>query len=472
MAPPSSTRVIPPAAAVAEPSSNGTDELYDAATRGDLGQLIRQLPAAIQARFESKQRGIQLPAKEKHRLRFLNEVADLSARLLEPGRAETERAWALVARRGYGGGMARAELVAIDKTFALIQRVAATAMRSPKPSDYVRLLSRPGVDIERLVSTMGFFAGDRVVRMRRLDMEQRRVALAMERLARQGSSSALRGLLSYIVDRIPEPSSGLRPYDSDWRVLHAFDLAAGMVSDRGALARLLRRDHATLIKDQAFFQVDEMAERVGKARDDEAMQRHTHQFLVSCGIYQLRGGQLLRFGKMFKEGPIEGYVVLKPERLRAYGYEALTSAHIDDPTALLASEKEHTIQHELQHMFDKIIYVESALRTMEDGTGETRSNLLGMEYRARLAEMAFTHDLGLVEDAMGEVRDSIAAQDGDRVEMGIRVEADRLVYERMGRTKRGAALRRLARRLLDLAYRQAYGLTYSQIVEPFALTGC
>jgi hypothetical protein len=123
-------------------------------------------------------------------------------------------------------------------------------------------------------------------------------------------------------------------------------------------------------------------------------------------------------------------------------------------------------------MFDKIIYVESALRTMEDGTGETRSNLLGMEYRARLAEMAFTHDLGLVEDAMGEVRDSIAAQDGDRVEMGIRVEADRLVYERMGRTKRGAALRRLARRLLDLAYRQAYGLTYSQIVEPFALTGC
>ena len=177
---------------------------------------------------------------------------------------------------------------------------------------------------------------------------------------------------------------------------------------------------------------------------------------------------MLRFGKMFKEGPIEGYVVLKPERLRTYGYEALTSADIDDPTALLASEKEHTIQHELQHMFDKIIYVESALSTMEDGTGQTRSNLLGMEYRARLAEMAFTHDLGLVEDSMREVRDNLAEQDSPRGEMEIRVEADRLVADKVGRWRKGAALRKVTRRLLDQAYRQAYGLTYTQIVEPFA----
>jgi hypothetical protein len=105
---------------------------------------------------------------------------------------------------------------------------------------------------------------------------------------------------------------------------------------------------------------------------------------------------------------------------------------------------------------------------MEDGTGQTRSNLLGMEYRARLAEMAFTHDLGLVEDSMREVRDNLAEQDSPRGEMEIRVEADRLVADKVGRWRKGAALRKVTRRLLDQAYRQAYGLTYTQIVEPFA----
>ena len=451
-----------------EPSLQGAAEIYSAATRGDLGLLVRRLPASIQTRLRAKQQGIVLPVKEKHRLRFLSELADLAARLLEPGRADAERAWGVVAKRGYGEGMARSELETIEKIFTLIRDVAAISMRSSKPADYLRLLSRPGVDIPRFVSTMSFFAGDRLVRIRRLDMEQRRVALEMERFAKDCSAVALRALLSHIVDRIPEPAHGARPYDSDWRVLHAFDLAAGMVRDPRALGRLLRRDHGTLMKDKAFFQVDEMVDRIAKARNDEAMQRHTHQFLISCGIYLAKGGHMLRFGKMFKEGPIEGYVLLKPERLRTYGYEALTSADIDDPTALLASEKEHTIQHELQHLFDKIIYVESALSTMEDGTGQTRSNLLGMEYRARLAEMAFTHDLDLVEDAMREVRDNLAEQDTPRDEMEIRVEADRLVADKVGRWRRGDALRRVTRRLLDQAYRQAYGLTYTQIVEPFA----
>ena len=454
--------------AVIEPTPRGAAEIYAAATGGDLGQLIRKLPAPVQAPLKAKLQGIVLPAKEKHRLRFLGELGDLAARLLEPVRSQAERTIGLVARRGYGPAMARSELEAIERIFTLIRDVADRAMRSSKPSDYVRLLSRPGVDIERLVSTMSFFAGDRQIRLKRLDMDQRRVALEMERFARQASAADLRALLSHIVGRIPEPWYGARYYDSDWRVLHAFDLAAGMVRDQQALCQLLRRDHGALIKDKAFFQLGEMEERIAKARGDETLRRHTHQFLISCGIYQTRSGLMLRFGKMFKEGPIEGYVVLKPERLRSYGYEALTSADIDDATALLASEREHTIQHELQHMFDKIIYVESALRTMEDGTGETRSNLLGMEYRARLAEMAFTHDLGLVEDALGEVRDSIAEAPARPDEMAIRVAADRLVHDKMGRCQRGAALRRLARRLLDQAYRQAYGLTYSQIVEPFA----
>jgi hypothetical protein len=112
--------------------------------------------------------------------------------------------------------------------------------------------------------------------------------------------------------------------------------------------------------------------------------------------------------------------------------------------------------------------VESALKTMEDGTGETRRNLLSMEYRSRLAEMAFTHDFELVEDAMREVHDNLGLNDprcGE--EMRIRTEADTLVYERMGRFMRGPALKRIARKLLDQAYRQAYGLTYAQIVEPF-----
>jgi len=461
----------PPASAGslgAQASPKRQAEIYAAVTGGDLGQRIRTLPASIQARLRSKLAGTELPVRDKHRVRFLGELAGLSARLLERGRPQVERATGLLSRGGYHEGIALPELETIATILTLIRELAAIAMRSSKPPDYLRLLSRPGVDIERFVSTMSFFANDRHVRLKALDMERRRVALQMERCARQRSTTALRALLSHIVARIPEPAQGTHQYNSDWRVLHAFDIAASMVRDQRALLRLLRRDHARLINDQSFFQLDEMVERLAKSGDDRALQRHCHQFLVACGIYLAGGGSLLRFGKMFKEGPIEGYVLLKPDSLRSYGCEALTTADVSDPTALLASEKEHTIQHELQHVFDKIIYVESALRTMDDATGQTQSNLLGMEYRARLAEMAFTHDLGLVEEAMREVRDNLGEQQVQGYAMDIRVQADRLVYERMRRCTRGPALRRLARRLIDLAYRQAYGLTYTQIVEPFA----
>lgn len=446
-----------------------THEVYDAITRGDLGRAIRKLPRSVQRRFQARLETISLPEKEKHRLRFLSELADLAARLFEPGRSGAERATGLMRRRGYREGIVRDELGAIDKTFELIRDIALVSMRSSKPSDYVRLISRPGVDIERFVSTMWFFAGDRRIRMKNLDMEQRKVALDMERLARRSTAESLRALLSIIFERLPLVFPGAVHFAPDWGVLESFDIAAPMVRNTRVLAQVLRADHEHLIRDKSFFVLSEMLERIERARDTELVQKHAHEFLIGCGIYLTDGGKMLRFGKMFKEGPIEGYVVLKPERLRSYGYEAMTTADIDDPTALLASEKEHTLQHELQHLFDKIIYVESALKTMQDGTGETRRNLLSMEYRSRLAEMAFTHDLELVEDAMREVHDNLGMDEpGGGDEMAIRTEADAMVHERMGRFTRGTALKRIARRLLDQAYRQAYGLTYTQIVEPFS----
>jgi hypothetical protein len=445
-------------------------ELYDAVTRSGLGRSIRRLPASVQRRLRARLDGIPLPLKEKHRSRFLGALADLTARLLEPGRIDAERVISLMCRGGYRDGIVRAEVAALEKVFELVRDVAMVSMRSAKPADYVLLVSRPGVDVQRFVSTMWFFAGDRRVEMKRLDMEQRRFALLMERLAREGTARSLRMLLSLVVDRLPRTYHDHGSYGSDWRILQAFDVTATMVRNTRTLSFVLRTDHGCLFKDRAFFQLDELQERLARARDNDAAYKYAHAFLIGCGIYLTEAGKMLRFGRMFKQGPIEGYVVLKPERLRSYGYEAMTSAAIDDPTALLACEREHTLQHELQHVFDKIIYVESALRTFQDGTGETRRNLLAMEYRARLAEMAFPHDLSCVEDAMGEVRDNIALEYTEGEEMLIRVEADRKVYGRMGRYQRGHALQRVARKLLDQAYRQAYGLTYSQIVEPFAHT--
>lgn len=436
-------------------------EVYKATTGCDLGQSLRRLPASIQQRLASRLLGIPLPEKEKHRLRFLSELGGLSARLLEPSRGEAERVIALMRRKGYRDSIVGDELAILEKTFELIRDIAQVAMRSSKPSDYVRLLSRPGVDVPRFVSTMSFFAGDRSVRFKQIEMDQRKQALEMERLAREGTARSLRCLLSRVVEKLPNGQ-----YSSDWRVLQAFDIVAAMIRDQRPLARVLRADHAALIKDPSFFQLDEMKERIDRAHDTAAVQTYAHAFLIESGIYLTEPGRMLRFGKMFKQGPIEGYVVLKPERLRSYGYEAMTSAAIDDATALLACEREHTLQHELQHVFDKIIYVESALKTMEDGTGETRRNLLGMEYRARLAEMAFSHDPDLVEQAMLEIRENIDLQFAEG-EMAIRVEADRAVYQRMRRLKKAAALQHVARKLLDGAYRQAYGLTYTQIVEPF-----
>jgi hypothetical protein len=149
----------------------------------------------------------------------------------------------------------------------------------------------------------------------------------------------------------------------------------------------------------------------------------------------------------------------------------MTTADVGDATALLASEDERTLQHELQHVFDKITYVESEVGARGRRGEEARANLLGMEYRARLAEMAFAHDLDKVEDAMQEARENAALEVPipERAEMRVQIEADRLVCAKLGRHKNGAAIRRAAAKLLDQAYRQAYGLTYSQIVEPFTI---
>ena len=133
---------------------------------------------------------------------------------------------------------------------------------------------------------------------------------------------------------------------SDWRILHAFDIAAVMMSNPAPLAQVLRVDHRRLIYDRTFFQLQEMLDRIAVAKQSEALIRHTQSFLIGCGIYRTRGGYTLRFGKMFKVEPIEGYVVLQPESLRRFGYAALTTTDVEDATALLASEEERTLRHD------------------------------------------------------------------------------------------------------------------------------
>jgi hypothetical protein len=443
------------------------EEVYDAVTHCHLGQAIRTLSPAIQGRLTAQLEGVELPCKEKHRVRFLRELAGLSARLLEPGRVDTERAVALLGRPGYLEGVAREDLAALEETFTLIHDIALVCMRSSKPADYVRLLSRPGVDVQRLVTTMPFFAGDRRVRFTSLDMARRRVALEMERLARQGSREAMRGLLSLILSRLPPLQQHVTPRTaSDWRVLHACDIAAVMASSPRALAQVLRSDHRRLMHDKAFFQLNEMLDRVATAKTSQEITGHTHTFLIDCGIYRTGGGRMLRFGKMFKVGPIEGYVVLRYESLMRYGYAAMTTSDVGDSTVLLASEDEGMVQHELQHVFDKITYVESVVDPRRRAQG-SRMNLLGMEVRARLAEMAFCSDLARAEDALREARENAGLDLPDRDEMRVRIEADRFVVAKLARCRERVSIQRSAVRLLDQAYRQAYGLTYSQIVEPF-----
>lgn len=420
----------------------------------------------MQDRLTTRLEGIVLPGKERHRERFLSEIAGLSARVLEPNRAMTERSVALLAKPGYLEGVVREDLDALEETFEWIRDIAVVCMRSSKPADYVRLLSRPGVDIRRFLSTMPFFAGDRSVRFARLDMATRRAALDMERMARESTRESARGLLSHIVQKLPAVQHGTPQSTSDWRILHAFDIAAVMMRTTTPLAQILRADHRRLVYDRTFFQLQEMLDRIAVAKQSDALIRHTQSFLIGCGIYRTRGGYTLRFGKTFKVEPIEGYVVLQPESLRRFGYAALTTTDVDDATALLASEEERTLQHELQHVFDKITYVESS-PGRRPRAGQRREMLRWMETRARLAEMAFPANPECVEDALREAQENARMPDLEREEMRIRIEADRIVVSKIGRVRHPAAVQLAARRLLDQAYRQAYGLTYSQIVEPF-----
>jgi len=448
------------------PASQSIMRVFDAAIKDGLGKRVSRLPPHLLSRLESKLEGLQTPVKEKRKARFLSEVGELSARILEPAREEAWRASALMARKGYEPSLVEGEIRLLEERFELLSLAARAAMASSKPEDYLEFISRPGVDIARLLKTMGFFARGRGVDLKAVDLMRRKEALAMCRLASESSLKSLRTLLSRLEARVEYQSDVGNGYARDLRMVRIIDIIASMAKEPKALRTLLKADHRALIRSHGLFPLPQLQGRIAKAKESEEVFGMAHRALLGLGIYLTDTGMALRFGKTFRDGPIEGYILLKPERLLRYGYEGLTSLKRGDTTMLLALDRESTMQHELQHIFDKIAFIEST-KMESEGDGGPDALLIDMEYRARLAEFVFTRSADLVEASMDEVLENAELEVPGEQEMSARILADRRVLERMGQVRKADGLKRRATRLLDQAYKQAYGLTYHQIVEPF-----
>jgi hypothetical protein len=122
---------------------------------------------------------------------------------------------------------------------------------------------------------------------------------------------------------------------------------------------------------------------------------------------------------------------------------------------LLAVDEEGTLQHEIQHLFDRVLCL-GLKRVKEKSAGE---------YRARLAELLFVPD---PEKSMKKMlEDSEGLEDGTKISLDSTRTALFSLKSNLFRDNNMDRVLAEAKEELDQQYVDLVGLTYDEIIEPF-----
>lgn len=338
----------------------------------------------------------------------------------------------------------------ILKQFDNLEQVFNVISRSSKPDEYAAFLAREEFLILPFFNGTDFFS-DRGVDFEELPEDKRKLAEEFMAIYQKGDVTA-RLVEMLEVRTIENEETGNQQIPQEERPYFARKIAKYII------VHLFGEEKADEVED---IERDEVSHTLKDALS--ILERH------SWARHMTVKTSLLDFGIYYEESedgrilvPIN--MVSKKDRMNCYYindehyWKSINARGIQLGTdILLGVVEESTVQHELQHLFDRNLHL---------GTNRVRE-MPGWEYRARLAELLFAPN---PEQSMKLMLDQAKGVSGDdKFPLDIYATAAALfaLKEDLFRDDDMVRILAEAKQELDQQYQKLVGLTYDEILEPF-----
>jgi len=338
----------------------------------------------------------------------------------------------------------------ILEQFDNLEHVFNVISRSSKPDEYAAFLAREEFLILPFFNGTYLFS-DRGVDFEELPEEKRKLAEEFMAIYQKGDvTSRLVEMLE--VRAIENEEDGNHQIPEEERPYFARKIA------KHVIAHLFGEEKAG---DMGDIERDEVSHTLKAALS--VLERH------SWARHMLVKTTLLDFGTYYEESEY-GRIIIpismasKKDKMDCYYvdddqfWKSINARGIQlGSDILLGVVEESTVQHELQHLFDRNLHL---------GTNRVR-DMPGWEYRARLAELLFASN---PEESMKKMLAQVKGVSGDeKVSLDIYATAAALfaLKEGLFRDNDMARILAEAKQELDQQYQKLVGLTYDEILEPF-----
>jgi hypothetical protein len=425
---------------------------YRSATAKGKARVIRMLPEKMQDRFKELIEKIPIPNNPNAKDRFLDSLGGMADKSLRNAQMKMLKTHEVVPE-----DMLEEELEYALRLFSTLEPAIQFAYLSPKPLAYMEMLARSNYNVEEFMGSMNFFV-DRKPAFVPLTAETLTISDELARAIIAKPPEAANNLLPLVRAQLPK-LKGICLDDKNLdekekRYVEGMAMKAILYGFEG--------EHIRPMVDAEYQEThDGMSMRAQLRAAKIAMMGMglAFEMMVNCGIFLLfENGSCVGstgFERSFRHGMISAYVTtgdgLLIGKLKARGVRA-------GPNMLMLSEDPRIVQHELQHVFDGFAGIEE--------------EKIGYEYRARLAEMAFTPDPGAAAEGIASALTILSRAYGKDKELDKEIIALTEVYRKVIiRAKNSDDLRWMSRKHLESAYLSAAKMSYDEILAPFAKKG-
>jgi hypothetical protein len=311
--------------------------------------------------------------------------------------------------------------------------------RAHDQTAYASFMARGAFNMNEFINAMGLFCRRESIPFQRIDEQTKRARNRLMRLSCNPSIN-MRKMIRLLQKHLPNAEKfPEEPYQ----------VAVLLGAKRMQVRKLLEHDQPEVY--------EELKEEYGKGdlttagvlfmgSPDEDSKWNAQRDMVYLGLWpDPHNGELIAFNESFRLNGIKGYIAADPKNIFSLGMEAFS---VGDEIMIATRE---TIQHELQHIFDNFALLDSEMGKKYEG-----------EMRAYLGELAFSEDQVRLAAMLMNGKGSEEGRDAHEVAWA---KLKRLIKKEDPKSTEQVVS--FAKRLLNEAYKQACGLTYEQIIEPF-----
>ncbi|MDD5172315.1 MAG: hypothetical protein PHF60_04750 [Candidatus ainarchaeum sp.] len=424
---------------------------YRTATSEGKARDIRRLPLTMQNRFKEQVERIPIPSEPTRRGGFLKALAGMGERSLLKAQLGI-----LMAHDQVPPECVEEELECAVKLFAMLGPAVEIAFSSVRPIRYMELMARSEFDIGDFLSSMDLFVERKVV-FEEVPEDRKALSEELARALTGKPPEAAERLVQIVKEQLPR----LKEIGIDDP---AFTEPERRYLERIAIKSILygfQGEHIRPLVDAAYPKMDPkdfgaIGERA-KLRAQKINLMNVvlaYEMMRDCGMCMLfEKGDFLGlapFDRSFYHGHISVHVASNTLLLKRLHAKSLRLG----PRIVLGSDAPNELHHELQHLFDGMI-------------GMSEDDFVGYEYRAALAEMAFTPEPWKGAESISSRLQSLVRIQGRPESVNKTIEALTDIYRKVLIRCRNDELGDRSRELLEAAYLAKVGMDYDYIIGPF-----